>query len=269
MEKHTLLDLLKGCLKLCGSKKEIEACMDEDVRKFLVKKKTEARKLREQEEIAQKLAAVAKEKEDAEAFALAAEQEAVQAEKEAQRILTESQQMEEDTTEGVDKDLPDDIAEELRKKKEEEALCQHVLEEARENAKKMEAKKAEQEEEIKEKETEEAVVETPPKKKLKRNDSTLLDYDMSPRKKAEIDGEEWNPPMLQEGKHKAPGERWQMESENKVQLLFVLASHLKSRNDLDPQMTFCTIMEFVGAGIENFHERVFIYLVALTLHQKR
>ena len=52
------------------------------------------------------------------------------------------------------------------------------------------------------------VVEKPPKKKLKRNDSTRLDYDMSPCKKAEIDGKEWDPLMLEEGKCKAPGGKW-------------------------------------------------------------
>ena len=58
------------------------------------------------------------------------------------------------------------------------------------------------------KETEEAVVEKTPKKKLKQNDLTRLDDDMSPCKKAELDGEEWNPPMQEEGKHKAPGGKW-------------------------------------------------------------
>ena len=47
-----------------------------------------------------------------------------------------------------------------------------------------------------------------------------------------------------------------MASKKKVQLLFVLASHLKSRHNLDPQMTFRTVMEFVGAGTEKFHEHV-------------
>ena len=76
--------------------------------------------------------------------------------------------------------------------KKEEALAAKQLKQAEVIAKKKEKEKEELEK--KKKAVEESTADLP-KKKLKRNDDTLLGGWISPCQKAELDGAEWKPPM--------------------------------------------------------------------------
>jgi len=149
-----------------------------------------------------------------------------------------------------------------------------AAEEAKALAKELKALQK-QKEEIDELETED---ETEIKKpKFKRNDISMLDLDVIPSKKVELDGVAWKPPMRTQGGKKGtvaydpPGGSWKEDSSRKLYLLFAMSRELKAQGLIPPPMTFATLMEFIegrcGYTLE-FSGRVFIYLIALILNQK-
>ena len=115
----------------------------------------------------------------------------------------------------------------------------------------------------------------PEKKKVKRCDTALLTVIPTPRSRASKDGPQWTPPKKKEGQAVSfhpPGDSWSKENKAKLQLLFSLCGHLKSARVVDLPMSFSVVMEFI-AGDDNasdlgFSDRVFVYLVGVTLNQE-
>ena len=68
------------------------------------------------------------------------------------------------------------------------------------------------------------------------------------------------------------GAHWVTSSTHKLELLASLAHHLNSESLLDQPFTFLAVMEYIGADQCNqeldFNARVFIYIVALVLHEQ-
>lgn len=149
------------------------------------------------------------------------------------------------------------------------------MKEAAEKADKAEQEKKELEE--KQKAVEDTVVEVQPKqKRLKRNDLSQLDDEMTPRKQATHAGDLWAPPTRVTNEHtisySAPGSKWERTNKKKLVLMALLERQLRDANLLPLPMSFGTVMECldVGDNWENaFNTKVFLYLVALILHQKR
>ena len=106
------------------------------------------------------------------------------------------------------------------------------------------------------------------KKPTARNDLRLVNSDPSPRKVAELDGDDWKPPIYTEQTFADPGNSWKEQSIQKVKLLFALRRHLEEQKLVESFPTFIAMMQCLG--IEDsikFPHRAFIYLVALTLYE--
>ena len=118
-----------------------------------------------------------------------------------------------------------------------------------------------------------------PKKRTKKNDVIQLVKTSTPREKAAAgEGDTWKPPTYNSEKGKAitysdPGESWKTENVRKWRLLKELRNHLKTAGLCKQPMSFLVLLDFVGGGkdAENlgFNDRVWLYLCALVLAQKR
>lgn len=124
----------------------------------------------------------------------------------------------------------------------------------------------------------EPVVAPPPKKRTKKNDVIQLVKTSTPREKAAEHGDTWKPPAYNSEKGKAitysdPGESWKTENVRKWRLLKELRNHLKTAGLCKQPMSFLVLLDFVGGGKDavnlEFNDRVWLYLCALVLAQKR
>jgi len=98
--------------------------------------------------------------------------------------------------------------------------------------------------------------------------------DLTPRTRASLDGSGWAPPTRSEGAvvvYEKPGALWAAAARRKLVLLTSLRNQLKNAGLCGQPMTFVTLMAFVQPDESDldFDSRVFLYLVALMLNQKR
>ena len=108
------------------------------------------------------------------------------------------------------------------------------------------------------------------KKTKKRNDTTLLALEPTPRQKAERDDAYKPPTKVSSTQYDPPGKKWAEEKVNTWNLLKSLSGYLTEDGLIEPPLSFHMVMEFIGPannGKLSFNERVFVYVVALTLHQ--
>lgn len=145
-------------------------------------------------------------------------------------------------------------------------------------AKEAEEKKKEQARLRKEQDENEAVDDdddvAPKKKRAKRTDTSRL-IKATPREIAEAKGPGWKPPTKSTtgSTMDFPGDQWADQSKKKLTLLTTLRALWKDACLVPQPMTFNAVMDFIGADTGNieldFNGRVFLYLLALILGQKR
>jgi len=269
MQIQTVYDLIKGRIKHCGSLGEINDKIDEDVQKHINKLKRETSK-RDKE------ARLQKELEDAEAARQQAAAEIEESKQQESKIQEETQEIQNATYEGSRSQSAAARTAALEAKKAEADTLKEKQAEAKKQAAEQAKKKRELQKALNEQRKVVVVDDEPKTKKLKRNDTSLLKGAITPRKKAELDGDGWKPPTKQDSAKPVfdpPGNLWLQDSQKKLKLLFSLARELKAEDLLEPPLAFPTLMDFIGADSLDvslsFHDRVFLYLNALVLSQKR
>jgi hypothetical protein len=269
---HTIHDRVLIALKGCNSVAHMQVVVDEEITRFLA---TRAR-AKKNAQLAEEMAARLEEAKAAEAKASQLEAERAEAEKQLaasttpkktgvlstlrrtrhQQVATRMKEAEqeakalkarEDALAAVQKRIQEAADEANRKRMERESL--------RKEKQKLDAKEAKLK-----------LLE----KKARRNDTSRLDLDPSPRKKAKTNAN-WDPPLWQNGVYRAPGDDWKDASIKKLQLLSALRNQLTASCMLDKPMTLATVMEFVGADQDEttFQERVFLFLMCLIIAQTR
>jgi len=112
----------------------------------------------------------------------------------------------------------------------------------------------------------------PPKKKLKGNDTSLLDIAINPRKKVELEGGGWKPPTRKEDATSVdfspPGAKWKATSLEKLHLLLSIGRHLQADGLMAQSVMFTSLMEHVdGTADLDFNTRVFLFVVGLIVHR--
>lgn len=264
MALNTLHDLLKVQLKMCNSMHLLEEVMHEDMKKFIAKQRRETKKIQDQIMLEQKLASLREEEK-------AAKAKAKEAAATQLKIVQEQDALKDQVFEGSRSAAGKARKAAIQAKRNEEAEALKALQKAQALA----LAKREEKAQLKRKKKQQTVV-IPilvQKKKLKRNDITRLDDKIVPSKKVELDGPAWAPPTRDRTEKQivyiAPGDSWLKESKNKINLLFALERLLKAQNLTEQPLTFSILMEFIGVEEMTFNGRIFLYYVALTLHQKR
>lgn len=273
-------DMAMGRLKACKSLDKIYAVIQQDVRSHIEKLKREAKKKEKADEMKQKEAEVAAEEQMAQQTAqelqeeqtrLQEQQEQLQAEVETEvggGVNTSSARQTRNTRRISEQAKRKALADKEKEAADVEKRLQLETEKAR--------KKAEEKENLA-KQRREVVnqeVEEPTKKRAKRTDVERLQDDMTPRDRFKYDGALWAPPMRSEASGVAylqPGAQWAREARKKLALLTSLRSQLKIIGLCEQPMTFVNVMEFVlpDDSTIHFESRVFLYLVALMIAQKR
>jgi len=263
------LDLIearaRACLKMCKSEAELKIKLHEEVRKHIAKVKRDLKKVAQKEALEKQLEATkTAEAEAAESAKQAAEKAKALAEEQArinsQNFAGTRQQQKNLRKQALDKAKAD--------KAKAEAERQEFLQKQHERKREQEELRKRQLEAEKEDEASEQ-----PKKVSKKNDIARLE-DITPRGKFDKMGEAWLPPHKVDRNvmHK-PGSKWKAESCRKLALLSVLRTFMRNQGLLTEPMAFNTVMEFIGADSGDheleFNGKVFIYLVALVLNQKR
>ena len=112
----------------------------------------------------------------------------------------------------------------------------------------------------------------PPKKKLKRNDTGLLDMAINPRKKVELEGDGWKPPTRKEDTTSIdfdpPGAKWKATSLEKLNLLLSIGRDLQAEGLMAQRVMFTNLMEHIdGTADLDFNARVFLFVVGLIVHR--
>ena len=148
--------------------------------------------------------------------------------------------------------------------------------EAREQKKR--AKKIEKEEKQLEKQAaairdEPDAMEDPAKKKLKRNEVSLLEMTLTPRKKVELGGAAWKPPTRKDDvvavEYDQPGAKWRDSNLHKLKLLMAISREMQSEGLIPQRVTFSGLMEHIeGTATLEFNTRVFLYLVGLIVYRR-
>jgi len=91
---------------------------------------------------------------------------------------------------------------------------------------------------IQDKPTAEEEQKDPPKKKLNRNDTDLLDIAINPRKKVELEGDGWKPPTHKEDTTSVdfdpPAAKWKANSLEKLNLLLSIGRDLQADGLMAP-----------------------------------
>jgi hypothetical protein len=267
----TTHDRVLASLKYCNSVEKMMQAVEEDIKKFLAARK-----------VARKKAQLALDEAARLADAKAAEEIAQQLGEEKARKEAEKQQVVQNQAAGPRRSsrvstatktsavLGKKQSKEVQRKDAEIAEVEKRLEEAAAEALVIQT---ERERIVKERQKFEAkeAREKRLRKKTKRNDTSRLDLDLTPRKKAKT-APNWDPPkLLKPGVYLPPGEDWKESSTKKLHLLSALKNQLTVNGMLDKPMTLATVMEFLGADGEatTFQERVFLYLMCLLLAQTR
>ena len=257
--KQTKLDKMTADLKLCRSEKHIDETISTEIMRYINKLKREARKRREQEEIQARLQELEQQKQKTKKDLELVNRKEKEVQGRRNRAVTRS---------GAAPSKKD-LAAVRRQEKEVKSSRKDVL-------------KAQKcvEREIKQLSKRKSIVDnakSSPDKKAKRvalrNDLSLVNEIISPRKKAELDGDEWKPPMRGgDGSFQQPGEDWKTDAVEKVHLIIALHKHLMGTGELERSPSFLTVMEYLGVGTAgqdsyDFSDRVFIYILALDLYQ--
>jgi hypothetical protein len=157
---------------------------------------------------------------------------------------------------------------ELKRKRDEAAAKERTIISAQKKAEAIAKERAN----LAEREKEIEAGDEPTRKRSRRKDVTSLVRVETPRLKAQMDGPSWNPPsrLGKELVYTKPGTNWKKLALQKLQLLTLLRHHLTSSGLLTVAMTFPTLMDFIQLDDDlDFNSRVFIYLLALMLGQKR
>ena len=115
-------------------------------------------------------------------------------------------------------------------------------------------------------------MEDPPKKKLKRNDTGLLDLAISPRTKVELEGNGWKPPTRKEDTSSVdfdpPGAKWKAHNLEKLNLLLSMGRDLQADEMMPQRVTFTSLMEHIDGTVAlDFNKRVFLFVIGLILHR--
>ena len=269
LSNQTTLDLMTFGLKLCPSKDAVFEVLQVLLKKHIVKLGRDKRNAAKKATIAQELKNI-----EAEETTMKEQLEVQQ--KAYEEVLEEKKRVEEEVSsvggtrlqrQARVENAVSEVTERVKEVEEE-------LKEATEHEKAIQKKKEDLEQQ--QEAIERPPVEIPPqKKKAKRNDTTILLEKMTPRQKVEEMGDSWKPPMRKEGRTVAyadAGAHWVTSSTHKLELLASLAHHLNSESLLDQPFTFLAVMEYIGADQCNqeldFNARVFIYIVALVLHEQ-
>jgi len=110
-------------------------------------------------------------------------------------------------------------------------------------------------------------MEDPSKKKLKRNELSLLEMTLIPRK--------WKPPTHKDDvvavEHDQPGAKWRDSNLHKLKLLMAISREMKSEGLIPQQVTFSGLMEYIkgtATSTLEFNTRVFLYLVGLIVYRR-
>ena len=271
LDGATIVAKMEGCIKSCTSAEKVNDVVYDLVRKrvknFQAQKYAAVRMKRKAEEI---------EKE-----AKAAKIQVTSAEKEKAQLIAKKQGLK-------TKKFKGNRATAARKLKHETKIIDDKLKEAEEKKKiaaELEAKKQTEIKLLKAKAasivvpTSSAAMKIPdgPPKKPKRRDYTVLDETRTPREKVLKLGQAWNPPRLDTENSKGnfslfapPGDSFKEESIKKIELLSRLRKVLHSDGVLEAPMTFCGLMEHLCIDEIcdcNFDAKVFLYLMALILHE--
>ena len=148
--------------------------------------------------------------------------------------------------------------------------------EAREQKKR--AKQIEKEEKQLEKQVaaireEPEATEDPAKKKLKRNEVSLLEMTLTPRKKVELEGAAWKPPTRKDDvvavECDQPGAKWRDSNLHKLKLLMAISREMQSEGLIPQRVTFSGLMEYIeGTTTLEFNTRVFLYLIGLIVYRQ-
>jgi hypothetical protein len=248
-------------LKLCKSQEAMEAAMTQDVRKFLLKRRTKIL-------AAEKVARIAAEESQA-----AEKAELLRAE--VARLAEERGRLEAMKIGNPDREARAEKRKSMLKQQKAVEEAQKKAKEANEERKEKAKQKRNAERQRNEVEADDE--EEPSKKKTRRNDVARLD-EVTPRQKAANLGNAWSPPSRSDSHvvlYAKPGSKWENASVKKLHLLSSLRHHLKAVNLLAQPMGFGTLMEFIEPEASSdtesltFDQRVFLYLMALVLKQKR
>lgn len=272
MDLATVEAKAMGRLKLCKSEDKMEEEIANDVKAHIAKLKRERAKQHDSEDIQKKLDAVQAEQE------AAAEQER-QAAVERERVEEEKRAIRDQQFEGSRQQAKESREAAMAAKEKEIQLAKKTQVDAAKAAQdKLKQQEALSKQKEKNKERDAIDLNPAPKKKRsKKNDVSLLDGESTPRARAAARGDEWMPPSKTNTGHlivyDPPGDKWKKEKTTDLLLLSALRNTLKAEGLLGQPMTFSTLMEFIDADDEDldleFEDKVFIYLVALILHQKR
>lgn len=262
----TVMALMKGC----NSVKDIDNQVEKSIRMHLLKLRRKGNRKTEKQQIEEDLQ---KAKEEAEA-----------AKQEIDDALEKKKAAERKRKEIMDTSYTTARSRAAAKKAREEDLAKVEEEmkaatEAAKQAKIARVAKQKEQKELKKKQAtaKDDPVESEPEpepessevKKRKRS----FKGDMTPREKADQDGDVFKPPTRVPRNHtikySMPGGRWVTASRRKVDLLNSLVRQCYVEGLLERPMGFHLTLEFLGdseAPFKSFNERVFIYFVGLSLH---
>ena len=257
--KQTKFDKMTADLKLCRSEKHIDETISTELMRHINKLKREARKRQEQERIRAQMEELERQK--------------LQAQKELESVEKRQKEVEGRKNRAVTRNGAEASKQALAAVRQQEK----EVKSSRKNALKTQRNVEKELKVLAKRKTVVDNAKSSPDKKQKRvalrNDLSLVNEIPSPRKKAELDGEEWQPPIRgDDGSFQEPGDDWKKASIEKVNLIIALHRHLVDACEIERSPSFRTVMEYLGVGTEgqdsyDFSERVFIYVVALHLYQ--
>ena len=278
LSKQSVLDKMQASLKLCSGIDSLYEQVKVDVKFFKGQLVRQKRKMQNAEKLRESMEAAALEEEAAKASAKEAEEKTKMLQAEAAKIVVDETLL--SGTRAQKKQQQETLLEKknelARQSAEEDEKRKRLLQAYKEKA--TEKKQLEQQQKRLADSLKEVPLLPKPAKRSKKNDTSRLGDVITPRKKAELDGNQWMPPrkVVSEKKtivYDAPGKEWESHNIRKLALLGVLRDRLKADGVIPPPMKFKVLMEYIGAdsAVEDapFNDKVFIYLVALILNKDR
>lgn len=269
LQKKTILDIMTIKLKYCTSLEKIQNEIAKDIKSHKNRLNKEKAQRQRQKELENQLAAIANEEEEAKAEIEKVDEELV--------AIQEQQQEIENVPLGRTRGSSTEQAKAIAEKRAQEEATRKKLEEAK--CKQKEKEKARLD--LQKRKNDAAAPPPPPSKvkRLKRNDTTLLNQELKPREKALSLGDAWLPPIRDAENRTISyldgGSEWVKLSIQKSNLLIRLAAELATEQLIDQSLQFHTFLSFIGVDEDDFEfdmdfdDRVFLYVVALILHQER
>jgi hypothetical protein len=260
-------DLVAAQLKLCKSLAKQYDVIKDDIFAHIQKLKNANRKREKLQQVEQDLARAQAQEE-------AARQRALKLQDDEARLLEEKQQIEETPAEEMGARMtryrrqPDN---DRRKKLALEAKERETVKvvQAREAAEKLAADKSKEKAQLQKERQQAESLDQPARKRTKRNSVERLTVKLTPREIFVNDGDDWLPPTRDGTVYSEPGRKWTDDAIYKLSLLTQLRLHLVGL--LGHPLNLTNLMAFIDPDdIEvGFEDKVFIYLMALILRQKR